>query len=139
SLSPVADERVAWFREEIAAFSMGDREPDWNRIHPDFELHSRMMLGAQKGPDALRAWIEEIDQQFDAWQLRAEREIELEPDRYLLLGGLRMRGRGSGLEMDMEAAWILEFEGERLRVLWPYTDHESAISEAGLAAEDISE
>jgi ketosteroid isomerase-like protein len=131
----VADERVAWFRETVARWNAGSRDVDWDRIHPEFELHSKMMGGVRTGPDALRSWFEEIDQQFDAWELRVEREERLGPDRFLMMGKVRLRGRGSGLEMEQDIAWLLEFEGKQGRMMKTFTNPDEALAETGLEGE----
>jgi hypothetical protein len=132
----VADERVAWFRETIADWNTGSRGLDWDRIHPEFELHSKMMGGVVRGPEGLGRWFEEIDQQFDAWELRVEREDRLGPDQFLLMGKVRLRGRGSGLGMEQDIAWLLEFDGEQARMMKTYTNPDEALADAGLESEE---
>jgi ketosteroid isomerase-like protein len=132
----VADERVVLFRKWVADWNEGRRDLDWNLIHPEFELHSVLMGHVMRGPDAIRAWWREIDQQFDAWRLSVTEERDLASDRFLLTGTVRLRGRGSGLEMDQDIAWLLGFEGERLVLMKTYTDLGEAFAEAGIDTED---
>jgi hypothetical protein len=126
------DERVEWFKRTIADWNGGEREIEWDRIDPSFELHSAMVGGVLRGPEGLRAYFEEIDQQFGAWDVSIDRAIELGDDDFLVLGGVRLRGRGSGLEMDQELAWKLGFDGEQAVLMKTYTDVEQAHVEAGL-------
>jgi ketosteroid isomerase-like protein len=126
----VADERVDWFRREFAEWNAGERDLDLDRIHPEFELHSRMMGSVVRGAEGLQTWIAEIDEQFDAWQIQVDEEIDLGQGRYLLIGTVRLRGKGSGLRMEQDLGWRLEFEGEKLRLMKTYTDPELARAEA---------
>ena len=51
-------------------------------------------------------------------------------DRFLILGRVHLRGRGSGVELDQPIGWVLDFEGESLARLRNLADHESAIAAA---------
>ncbi len=129
----MSDERVDWLHEMFALWNSGVRElrePD--KVHPEFELHTKMLGGVVRGADGLQHWFDEIDQQFDAWQIEIADEHDLGEGRFLLVGSVRLRGRESGLEMDQELAWRAEFEGERIRLLKTYTDPEQALKEARL-------
>jgi len=128
----MGDKRVGWFRDALADWNAGSRDADWDRLDPEFELESQMLGGVVRGEDGLRRWWTEIDQQFDAWEMQVTGEHDLGEDRFLVIGTLRMRGRESGLEMDMDIAWLLRFAGEKLRYLKPYTDVDQARAEAGL-------
>ena len=116
----------------IAAWNEGEREVEWERIDPAFELHSAMVGSVLHGADGLRRYFSEIDQQFDAWKLRIDREIEIDPDHFLLVGEVRLRGRGSGLEMDQELAWQIGFDGPNAVLMRTYTDLERAYEDAGV-------
>jgi ketosteroid isomerase-like protein len=128
----MGDERVQWFRDALVRWNEGERETDWDRLHPDFELESVMLGGTARGEEGIRRWWREIDQQFDAWEMQVTGETDLGGDRFLITGTLRMRGRESGLAMDQEIAWLLRFEGDRLLHLKPFTDLQTAREEAGL-------
>jgi hypothetical protein len=128
----MADPRIEWFLEEIERWNAGDRKIESDRVHPDFELKSQMLGGVVRGPEGLRAWYAEIDQQFEAWQIQVAEILDLGEDRYLLTGTIRMRGKESGLEMEQEVGWLLEFDQEQLRLMKPYTDVSKGRAEAGL-------
>jgi ketosteroid isomerase-like protein len=132
----VADPRIAWFLDEIERWNSGDREVESDRVHPDFELESQMLGGVVRGPEGLRAWYAEIDQQFEAWQIQIAEILDLGEDRFLLTGTIRMRGKESGLEMEQEVGWLLEFEHGQLRRMKPYTDVALGRAEAGLEHPD---
>jgi len=91
-----------------------------------------MLGGVVTGEEGVRRWWREIDQQFDAWQMQVTGEEDLGDGRFLVTGTLRMRGRESGLEMDMDIAWLVRFEGDLLRYMKPFTDPQTAREEAGL-------
>jgi hypothetical protein len=126
------DERVEWFKRTIADWNSGEREIEWDRIDPSFELHSAMVGGVLRGPEGLRAYFEEIDQQFAGWDISLDREIPLDEERFLVLGSVRLRGRGSGLEMDQELAWQIGFDGPNAVLMRTYTDLARAYEDSGL-------
>jgi hypothetical protein len=131
----VGDERVQWFRDFLADWNSGDtgeREGRWDRLHPEFELDSQIVGHVVRGEEGVRRWWAEIDEQFDAFELKAVEEREFGEGLFLVFGTLRLRGKESGLEMDQEIAWRLEFDGDKLRLLKPYTNPDLALKEAGL-------
>lgn len=123
---------MEWFERTIADWNSGEREIEWDRIDPSFELHSAMVGGVLRGPEGLRRYFEEIDQQFGSWDVSVDRAIELGEGRFLVLGGVRLKGRGSGLEMDQELAWQLGFEGDQAVLMKTYTDMDLAHTDSGL-------
>ena len=127
----MADKRVEWFLGEIAAWNRGERDVPEDRLADDFELHSRILGEVGHGPEGLAAWFREVDQQFDAWKVRVNDEIGAGGDRFMIVGEVRLKGRGSGLELDQDVAWVLDFEGDALRQMRLYTDVDQARSEAG--------
>jgi hypothetical protein len=130
----VEDERVVWFRDALAGWNQGERELEmvFSRLDPEFELHSRMMGGVVHGADGLRAWWAEIDNQFDAWQLTIESDEDLGGGRFLFLASVRLKGRKSGLEMDVPIGWVLDFRGDKLSRMRTFTNQEDARAAAGL-------
>jgi ketosteroid isomerase-like protein len=131
----VEDERVAWFRDALARWNQGERELEtvFSRLDPDFELHSRMMGGVVHGADGLRAWWGEIDNQFDAWQLTVDSVEDLGSGGFLFLASVRLKGRKSGLEMDVPIGWVLDFRGEKLRRMRVFTNQDDARAAAALS------
>jgi ketosteroid isomerase-like protein len=101
----------------------------WNRgivelprdeAHPEIEVHSRLsqMRGRPfRGYHEVEGWIRDMHESFDEWRLFAEEFEDVSPDRLLVIGSVRYRGRGSGASMHMPAAWIFDFrDGRCIRV-----------------------
>ena len=97
----------------------------WNRgivelprdeAHPDIEVHSRLskMRGRPyRGYREVEHWIRDMLDSFDEWHLLADEFEDVSPDRLLVVGHVRYRGRGSGASIDMPAAWIFDFKDGR--------------------------
>jgi hypothetical protein len=126
-------------RELVEALrnAYNDRDPDafaeaWN---PDCEWHPFLTARVEgdlgyHGHNGLRAWFEDVDEMF------SEANVELETfrevgDRFLVLGQMTAKGRGSDAEVSSEVGWVFEPGGERFQRGWAYMSHD----EAQLAAE----
>jgi hypothetical protein len=72
----------------------------------------------------------EIDENFESWRLTIGEIREIRTDRYLVLGRVHLRGRGSGVEFDQPVAWLLDWEGDLLCRLRNFVDYGMAIAAA---------
>jgi ketosteroid isomerase-like protein len=108
------EEAEAIVREVWRRWNSGDRELDELLFDPGFEVRSALAQGLYRGPDEVRQWMGEIDEQFEDWQLSIDGIRPLDGDRMLVWGAIRGRGRQSGIDLDDAAAWIIGFRGGRL-------------------------
>jgi ketosteroid isomerase-like protein len=108
------DDREALVREVWSRWNAGERELDEDLFDPEFEVHSRLTERVYKGPEEVRRWEAEIDDQFEGWRLEINRVEPLDDDRLLVVGRIRGRGRQSGIDLDQSAAWLVDFRGGRL-------------------------
>jgi hypothetical protein len=93
----------------------GEREPDAMEIDPGIEVHSALAKNVYSGRDGLMAWVSEIDEQFESWELRIDELRPLAPDSYIVHGSIHARGRTSGLDLDQPASWLVDLRDARLR------------------------
>jgi hypothetical protein len=70
-------ENVETVNRAFERWNRGDREVLADDVDRELELHSRMLGGVVRGPDGLRSWFLEIDQQFKEWraQIAEVREV----------------------------------------------------------------
>jgi ketosteroid isomerase-like protein len=85
-----------------------------------------MEEGAYRGHDGIRQYVRDLD---DAWEvLRADVDDGLAIGAtVLLVGRLRYRGRGSGVETENAAGWVIKFRDGRLISMRAFRDPEHAI------------
>jgi ketosteroid isomerase-like protein len=130
----VDPENAELVRSLIERFNSGDREIREEEIDPEGEVHSALTGDVYRGHEGLRAWMREIDDQFDTWRLSVDELTDLSDGRILGLGRIHAKGRGSGIELDTEVAWIFEFRDHRLLRMATYFSREAAIDAAGASS-----
>jgi ketosteroid isomerase-like protein len=117
----VAD-HLALARRWLELWNGGQRESLEKLISPDFELQgpfSAVSGEPYRGTTGFRQWLADIEEQFAEWELHAEPR-ELSGDCVLMVGHVRARGRGSGVELDQPAAALVYLRGDhilRIRIL----------------------
>jgi ketosteroid isomerase-like protein len=120
-------------RRTIERFNAGEREIRAEDADPDCELRSAMTGSVYRGYDGVRSWMQEIDEQFDTWRLRLDEFAQAAGERLLVLGSIHFRGRGSGIELDVPAAWLFEFRGERIFRMTTFASHDEGRRAAATA------
>jgi ketosteroid isomerase-like protein len=123
-------ERREFLQSVFDQWNAGSREiPEGT--HPDFVLHSALTGLTYEGHEGVRRWMAEIDDQFDSWQLRIDEFRDVGEDWLMGLGGVSLRGRASGIELDQATGWLVRFaDGESVEMRL-YSDHQQAIDAAG--------
>lgn len=131
------EEREAIVREVWRRWNTGDRELDEELFDPEFETYSELVQRTYRGPEEVREWIAEIDDQFGGWELTVDGSRPLDDGRLLAWGHIRGKGRQSGIDLDERAAWIFGFRGGRLLSVRNFIGQDPvARAEAELAAEE---
>jgi ketosteroid isomerase-like protein len=85
------------------------------------------------GHNGIRTWFEDVDEMFTDMQVELEAYREV-GDRLLVLGEMNARKKGSGEEVNVDVAWVVEPRGEKLQRGWSYPSHEEAQRAAEEAA-----
>ena len=108
-------------------FELLDRNAEW------IPLTAVLDGIAYRGEEEVRAWIEEIRQQWDSYEIVSSEYRDLGDGRVLILGTWRARGRNSGVELDSQpAAWLVDCEAGRITRMQTFTDRAKAFEVAGL-------
>jgi len=112
------------------------RDPDgwiavWNadaEWHPFLTAREEGGLGYH-GHNGMRAWFEDVDEMLEeSWvELDQIREVG---NRFLVLGRMTAKRRGTGEAMDREVGWVVEPRGEGFQRGWSYDSHEEAERQA---------
>jgi ketosteroid isomerase-like protein len=121
------------------AFNRGDYETLLELIHPEIEWRPAQGPGGPEGTvyrgrEGYRQWI--YDDVIPVWEFFRGENLELRelPDgRVLILGHLRGKGRGSGVDVSVPFGQIADVRDGMAYRLTGYLDHESALEAAGLS------
>src|ERR671939_157547 len=125
----------SWFDR----WNAGDRETREEEIHPNAEIVTRLLGRTERGPEGLRRWFREIEEQFDEWFVTVE-EWRDAGDRVGALGSVRLRGRGSGVAFDAPVGLLFENQGGRLSRLETFVySPRSALEVVGLRESAMSQ
>ncbi len=108
---------MSLIRESYEAMNQG--QFDWMTDHlpPDFELVPTAGSGIPfVGSEAISRWFDELAEAWKTIRTDVEELVDF-GDRVVVLGRIRNRGRGSGIEVDVVAAhlWTVE-NGAPIRV-----------------------
>jgi len=130
-----ASRNVELVRRAFARWNAGDHEAPLDEIHPDAEV--RTVIGGAfsgepfRGHEGVREWLIGLDENFDRWEIAIGRILE-HGDVVVLLGDIRARGRGSGVELDQAVGWMIRFRDGKFSRMQPFFTHEEALAAGGL-------
>src|SRR4051812_14314754 len=86
---------------------------------PEVEWHSFLAQlgggGVYRGHDGMRQYVKDLD---DAWDVLTTEDTQAiaVSDLVLVVGQLRYRGKGSGVETTRPAGWMLKFRNGKVLV-----------------------
>ena len=99
----MSQENVELVKEWIAAVKDSE-DFAWHLLAPDAELINA--TGAPftnaSGHEGFRAWRAEVSDAFEEWSSHPEKVVDAGDAKVLALGKISGRGRGTGLQVDME-------------------------------------
>jgi ketosteroid isomerase-like protein len=114
-------------------WNAGEREIRAEYVDPECEVRSAMTGLVYHGYDGVRAWMKEIDEQFESWRIRLDEFADLPDGRLLTLGSIHLHGRGSGIDLEVPCAWLYEFRDDRILQLTIFSTHDEGRRAAGVA------
>ena len=131
-------ERIAKLRRAYEAFSSGDFDAVAEFIHPDIEYVAPAGLSSLHGLDEFRQWME--PDAFDRQEVEPV-QIEIAGNKALVRQHGRMRGAGSGIEMEVSSWAVFTVDADdrlvRFEVFPPHEEDEARRA-AGLESESAS-
>jgi len=130
----MSHQNVEVVRRAHEALNAGDIDGLVALCHEDFELDmSDRVLNPEtyRGHDGIRRFYAEVHGPWERYVWEAE-ELRDRGDAVVALVRARGLGRGSGLEVDREAAMIWTLRDGRASGLRFYRDREAALDAAGL-------
>jgi ketosteroid isomerase-like protein len=122
--------RRAW-----AATSRSDPDAMYEEWHPEIvaiPFGAAMEGRVYRGRDQVMGWWrDEIRASWDFFEVYPE-TFQRVGERLFVTGRWKARGRESGVELDIPAAWVIEVRDGKIAYWQTYTDHAQARRDAGL-------
>jgi ketosteroid isomerase-like protein len=97
-----------------------------------FEPQQAALQGSYVGHEGVRQWLADLAEHYGAGHLECA-DIRDLGDRVLALGTLRVRGRGSGIEMEVPAAIVASFRNGLMTEFKDYGPRDRALVAVGLS------
>jgi ketosteroid isomerase-like protein len=132
----MSEENVEAMKRLVEAGNRRDIEAALAELDPDVEWHTALpMVGGDavyRGHEGIREWLGEV------WDVLAETEFEFPDvrdlgDRIVAVGTFRVRGKGSGVEVETPIAYVTEVRGHKAFRVRTYLDPKEALKAAGLS------
>jgi ketosteroid isomerase-like protein len=123
-------------RRAFERWNGGDHSAPLDEVHPDAEVYT--VIGGAfsgepfRGHAGVREWLGGLDENFDRWQIDVG-EIREVGDKVVVLGYIRARGRGSGVELDQSVGWNIRFRDDKFWRMETFFSHEEAVAAGGLS------
>ena len=123
-------------RETFESFLAADWDKTAQPVDPEVVFHGTLG-GLEEGrvahglPQAVRVFEEEDLEAWEERRLVAEEFIDAGDDVVVLLHEYR-RGRGSGVELEIDTAVVVAVSGGRVVRIQGYVDRHAALEAAGL-------
>jgi ketosteroid isomerase-like protein len=127
---------VELVRNAFDLWSRGEHESLLEQIDPDAEISVSSAQLARvepfRGHEGYREWTATMEDSFDLWQIHPEVFHE-RGDRVVVLGHMRLRGRGSGVELDQPIGWLIELRDGKMTRFQTFRTHEEALEAGGIS------
>jgi ketosteroid isomerase-like protein len=134
----MSEENVAIVGRFVESWVREDREAMADLVHPDVEMHATVG-GVEEG--RVTRGIDEITREYDAVEeMWDEHRIEIERvldagDQVVVFQHEYQRGKGSGIELEIDTAAIFDVRDGRIARMQGYMDRAEALKAAGLPAD----
>jgi len=128
----VASEDVDRVRAALAAWREGDEDAYLRHQHPEVEFIPMRSVteGVFHGHEGIRRFLADTRENFEYFDIDVEFE-DLGAGRVLMWGTVHAKGRGSGAEINVPTAGVIELEDGLIRRWRDVGTRERALEEAG--------
>jgi ketosteroid isomerase-like protein len=118
--------------------ALSRRDPDWLIAHsdPGVELHMYGVAGEAvlyAGSSGIREYFRDLDEIWESGEYVPEDMRDL-GDRIVVIVRQRLRGRGSGIDVESTVGCVCRLRGDLLTEMRAYDDPEEALAAVGLEA-----
>jgi ketosteroid isomerase-like protein len=113
-------------RDPSLLISLSDPEVEW---HSFFALGER---GAYRGHQGTRRYMNDLSDAFEIGRADVDDAVGV-GDVVVLVGRIHFRGKGSGVESEAPAGWMLKFRDGRVLCFRAFREPEQALEAVGLS------
>jgi ketosteroid isomerase-like protein len=123
-------------RRGLAAFNRRDIDAFADLTTADFEwfpaLDRTVEARSYRGREGIETYLGDIRDTWEELHVLGDELRDL-GDRVLVLGRVEGRGRGSGVQVDTPAGFVIDFRGVKVSRVRSYLDHGEALRAAGFS------
>ena len=123
-------------RAAFAQWNTGAREALLEQIDHDIviDVQSSQIFGGApyRGHEGYRQWVAAMEESFEVWQIQPE-TFEERGESVVVLGRMHLRGRGSGVALDQETGWIVDFRDGKMCRFRSFLSHSEALRASGIS------
>jgi len=97
-------------------------------IHPDVEwvpLRAVLDGDVYRGHEGIHRFIADMDDDIEHMQVRVDEVLEV-ADNVVVHGAIVGKGRGSGMDLDLELGWVIHVRSGRVDYLRAFSDRADA-------------
>jgi ketosteroid isomerase-like protein len=137
----VSQEAIDMARRGYEAFARRDLDAALEMLHPQIEAHDPPEMpdsAVHYGRGAVRRDWEQTLELFDDLVIDIEEFFETEGDEIVIFVRYSGRGRESGAAVEAKTAHVWTFQDGKATRLRQFLDRQSALTAAGLAAQEAT-
>jgi ketosteroid isomerase-like protein len=129
----MSQENVNRFLASAEAAGHGDVEGVIRVMDPDIEFIPQRapVQGSYRGHEAVRGFFKDTAETFEVFEPRYPDVRDL-GDRFLAIGTIRIRGKGSGIDTEVPSAILVRVKVGLITYLKDFGDVQKALEAAGL-------
>jgi uncharacterized protein len=131
----VGEDRIATVRASFAAIQRGNVDGLLELYHEEIEFlpvtGTKVESGGYHGHAGVAEYFEEVAPIWEAMHPYGS-DFREAGDSVVVIGGCRVRGRGSGAETDQPMAWVIGFRDGKISSHRGFADSDRALEAAGL-------
>lgn len=123
-------------RRAVETWNAGDIEAMAALFAPDAEFlpfRSQLEGIVYRGPEGVRQFSRDAAEEWEVLLIEIVEFRDAGAGRVLLLGRMKGRGRASGMDLLVPAAWVMHFDGGMIVRLRAYSKHEDALDAVGMS------
>ena len=125
----MSEANVELARDAYGAWSRADFDAVEAMVAEDLEFVPAVAAGVEggsvRGRDEVRAFFERLSETWETFQVEPDEFREV-GDRVLILGHVRAKGRGSGLELDQPMLSVIWFRDGKIGRIQSFLDEDAA-------------
>ena len=123
-------------KQAIDAYNRRDIDAYIALTTSDFELFPALDRTVEavsyRGREGIETHLGTLHDTWEEFHVLGDEFRDLD-DRVLVLGRVEARGRGSGVQVDAHAGFVIDLRGGKMSRIRSFLDHDEALRAAGLA------